>query len=129
MTIRSRRLSMEKPLIEGVDYQLGAVMNNQNTNVETAKVTFIEGEFKGVSLTIGTIKFNEEENDDGTITCDFNYEILDDNEIEDLRDSPQFTEYLSRFLESMLLTFVEAAEKNHGSDETGTDDITLADNE
>ena len=97
----------DKILVEDTDYKLDGNVSKSNT----ANITILTEDFKGVSVTFGSIKFGDE-NEDGTIGCNFDYEIIDRAGHKDLDDNPKFNSCLGNIMNSMLLTHLAASELN-----------------
>ena len=71
-------------------------MQNHKSGLQALKLT--EEPYKGIMFTFGKVSFNER--DDGNMTCNFEYNIIDDcNKEIDMR---QFENYISRILEALI---------------------------
>jgi hypothetical protein len=87
-----------KELFENQDYKVDPDPDNK----DQAIVTILNEDFKDVQLTYGTVSFGNE-NENGTINCNFNYEIKKNPLNKNIEDKP-FNDFLGEIISSMLLT-------------------------
>lgn len=99
-------------LKEGVDYEL-TPENKDNK----ALVKFITEDFKGVIISINTLKFANEENPDESLDCSIDYDILDPAGRDNLDNDPEFNRKIGDVVMSMLITYLDATKQGMVEDD------------
>ena len=93
-------------------------MQNHKSGLQALKLT--EEPYKGIMYTYGKVSFKER--DDGNMSCNFEYNIIDDCNKE--VDMKEFEKYISKILEVMLREGIENNSLIYtgGVDENRTED-------
>ena len=76
-------------------------MQNHKSGLQALKLT--EEPYKGIMFTFGKVTF--EERDEGRMTCNFEYNIIDDCDKE--IDMVEFEQYISQILEVLIKQGIE----------------------
>lgn len=93
-------------------------MQNHKSGLQALKLT--EEPYKGIMFTFGKVSFDERE--DGHMTCNFEYNIIDDCD-KDI-DMGEFEGYISRILEALIKQGIQENSLVYtgGVDENRTED-------
>jgi hypothetical protein len=111
--------------------KIGEVTKYDDTDMETANITLVEGPFAGVIFQFGSIEFPAEEKvenfpEDGTVPLTINFNVVsvpnDLGTIEDVEENEEFKTLIGDYVIEMLEDFVERNEGRVGKEEEDIDD-------
>jgi len=100
-----------------LDYMVTSEDVKYKDNDVVATIEILTGDFAGVKFYFGELNFAEKENDDGTYSINFNYDIIDE-EHNSLLGKEEFESTLSDILNDLLRHTLSMAEQRY-NDETG----------
>lgn len=95
-------------LVEDIDYK---VIDNPNEEKKWACIKILKTPYENVIIEFGKLQFAEKENDDGSLTAEFDHNVIDsaDKKIE---DDEKFQHLLGDILIDILTNYLREREQD-----------------
>lgn len=106
-----------------VDYKITEYQFGYRSEDDLFGVELLTGEFKDIKYTYGTLKFADQENEDGSFAISFDYKIRE-GEVQD-NDVEKFENVISDVLHSVLIHSLNNAEEQYKNETRNTNTEAL----
>lgn len=103
-------------LVINEDYEVSEETFTYKTEGDLFAVKLIKGEFADIIYTYGTVNVADEENDDGTLSITYDYEIRKGKERITENNRLEFERHISSVLESSIMNSLELSEKRYNDE-------------
>lgn len=101
------------------DYRITDATYSYKEKDDLFGVELLTGEFAGIKYTYGTINVAEEENQDGTYSISFSYDIREGKVEDEAKERLETT--IGEVLNSVLLHSLESAQEKYNNEIRNTD--------
>ena len=104
---------------EFVDYKV--ITDDPSEKDKHAKIMLLRDPYKDVIISFGKLSFADQENDDGSLNAEFNYDVIEAKGTtkEELEKDPNFNNFLGDILIDILQNYLEEKDE---IDQTGNND-------
>lgn len=112
----------KKTMIMNRDFDIDTSCDYQNKSDQMVPFRILTGKFRGIVFSFGKLTVSDKVNDDGTISIEFDFKIIDSKNynVEKLEKNKSFVNTLGAILNSIVISGVEREVEKH-DEETGND--------